>query len=1314
MKRFVLSFAFIIGLLTSASTLQAQTVNMNSYITLTVKKNKKISFEYAAAADSTPIKIKNNNIGAVRYANKNKGSFFNTSLDTTITIYGDITKFYCKNNGANIIGIDISHNIGLLELNCANDSIRNLDVTKNTSLELLDCNSNQLSSLDVTKNTELTKLFCGSNKLSSLDVTKNTKLTKLKCFLNNLSTLDVTNNTQLTELNCHSNRLTTLYIKNDTLLKELDCHDNLLTSLDVSSNFALNKLYCYSNAFTTSSLDTLYCLLPYRFPFEKGKIYLLVDSLDSNKSTIVATNKQNAIVKNWKVQYLSTNTDIPATTGKYMCSNGGGNRVNMKKYVRLILNERKIGLSLKADSVNTQVKIVDGNRDTTFNITNSLYGTFIEYAARSSEIKIYGNITEFDCSFNFNSIFLVDASNNSGLTKILAHHNYFSTRAINKLYCLLPDRKGKEQGELIIANDQSEYNYYSIIASNAQNAKNKNWRVIFRNGVDIITKGDYECSGSGLNMEKYITLTARRGDSIELRLMAYEENIPVRIVSGSSDTTFMVGDLSPLVINYKCAANTITVYGDITEFSCGQKDSIANITSLDVSKNTSLTLLNCFSNRLTELDVSKNKKLEILYCYRNRLTELDVSENKKLETLYCSENQLRALYIANNNSLRELCCPFNLLTSLDVSNCTHLERLECYNNRLSSIDISNCSQLYVLGCFSNRLSTNALDDIFCALPNRSTKGLGSIIPIIDTTSTYIDTLSLTNAKNAIDKNWKVRCVLGNVNKPTTTGTYVCGAPHNINMDSYITLDVKRGAEIKLNFKAAIANTRVKIESGSSMHDIIVGTDWYDGNTPSSFTVTSQDTTIKVYGDITGFDCSGNGDNITNIYVVKNTLLKTLNCSKNSLSTLNLVLNTQLADLNCSSNQIASLDISNNRALIDLDCSSNGLTTLSLAENTSLRTLNCSNNSLQSLDVSNNKRLKNIYCYGNNFTSIALDEIYCDLPDREPVDSARIFTLNELSSASEVAVVEATNSANTTNKNWKLKTYNTNGIHTDINTIGDFQCPVEYNLYISGMRITSANCNNIPCVSGTVKYDPSTKTLTLDNATINAGKDYYQAIRSEIDGLILNVVGTNNLISTNTGIGFGKSMTITGGGTLNVTTLITTTPSVCAIYGAGGDLIIDSCTVNAKGRWGITGHLATDNLTIKNATVTAEGMQYGSITDFGNMTLIGCSITQPAEAAFDTVLHCVALNGEKVKSKVVITKNVTAIDLPIAESALTLYPNPVSDVLYLSATARTIRVYNVYGVEVAHATDTDRVEVSHLPAGVYTVKADGNIAKMIKR
>ena len=80
---------------------------------------------------------------------------------------------------------------------------------------------------------------------------------------------------------------------------------------------------------------------------------------------------------------------------------------------------------------------------------------------------------------------------------------------------------------------------------------------------------------------------------------------------------------------------------------------------------------------------------------------------------------------------------------------------------------------------------------------------------------------------------------------------------------------------------------------------------------------------------------------------------------------------------------------------------------------------------------------------------------------------------------------------------------------------------------------------------------------------------------------------------------------------------------------------------------------------------------------------------------------------------VVFSPATALD-EAATEPLALYPNPVADVLYLSATARTILIYDMYGTEVAHATNTDKVEVSHLPAGVYTVKADGTVAKMVKR
>ncbi len=187
MKRVIFTFALIVWLIVSASTAMAQTVNMSTYITLTVKNGVNIKLQLKAYTDSTLVKIKNGSNEQIVIVNKAQTIVNHTTTDTIMTIYGNVITFDCGYNGANITALDPSHNIGLLKLICSNDSIRNLDVTKNTSLELLDCNSNQLG---------------------SLDVTKNTKLRKLNCFLNNLSSLDITKNTRLVELNCHSNRFT--------------------------------------------------------------------------------------------------------------------------------------------------------------------------------------------------------------------------------------------------------------------------------------------------------------------------------------------------------------------------------------------------------------------------------------------------------------------------------------------------------------------------------------------------------------------------------------------------------------------------------------------------------------------------------------------------------------------------------------------------------------------------------------------------------------------------------------------------------------------------------------------------------------------------------------------------------------------------------------------------------------------------------------------------------------------------------------------------------------------------------------------------
>ncbi len=77
-----------------------------------------------------------------------------------------------------------------------------------------------------------------------------------------------------------------------------------------------------------------------------------------------------------------------------------------------------------------------------------------------------------------------------------------------------------------------------------------------------------------------------------------------------------------------------------------------NITSLDLSNNTALTKLNCFSNQLlTSPDLSNSTALTKLNCSDNHLVNLDVSNCTALICLDCSRNQLSTLDISENTSL---------------------------------------------------------------------------------------------------------------------------------------------------------------------------------------------------------------------------------------------------------------------------------------------------------------------------------------------------------------------------------------------------------------------------------------------------------------------------------------------------------------------------------------------------------------------------------------------------------------------------------------------------------------------------------------
>src|SRR5690606_20592017 len=58
----------------------------------------------------------------------------------------------------------------------------------------------------------------------------------------------------------------------------------------------------------------------------------------------------------------------------------------------------------------------------------------------------------------------------------------------------------------------------------------------------------------------------------------------------------------------------------------------------------------CYGNNLSSVDLSKNTSVIYLYCENNSLSSLDVSQNVALKELYCSDNNLSSLNIQNGNS----------------------------------------------------------------------------------------------------------------------------------------------------------------------------------------------------------------------------------------------------------------------------------------------------------------------------------------------------------------------------------------------------------------------------------------------------------------------------------------------------------------------------------------------------------------------------------------------------------------------------------------------------------------------------------------
>ena len=153
-------------------------------------------------------------------------------------------------------------------------------------------------------------------------------------------------------------------------------------------------------------------------------------------------------------------------------------------------------------------------------------------------------------------------------------------------------------------------------------------------------------------------------------------------------------------------------------------------------------------------------------------------------------------------------------------------------------------------------------------------------------------------------------------------------------------------------------------------------------------------------------------------------------------------------------------------------------------------------------------------------------------------------------------------------------------------------PTAYDIWVDGVQVTSENKDNL--FNGTVSYDPTTHTLSLNNATLDndAMSDY--GIKTIIPSTLkIRLTGTNSITRTYTGGGVGiylnysNSVEITGDGTLVINVIGENYDGIST----GADVKISDkarVIINSKGGLGIAGRMVE----IDGATVDSTGLYAG--------------------------------------------------------------------------------------------------------------------------
>ncbi|WP_377712960.1 matrixin family metalloprotease [Pseudofulvibacter geojedonensis] len=467
---------------------------------------------------------------------------------------------------------------------------------------------------------------------------------------------------------------------------------------------------------------------------------------------------------------------------------------------------------------------------------------------------------------------------------------------------------------------------YSGISSSSLNITNVPLNFdgnIYRAFLNNLCNTGIYTSQTTLNIVVY---TAIPDDNFEAELSAYDDILGDNRVPTNNINTITLLDISDSGIQDMTGIESFVALENL--------DAHNNpFISIDLASNTSLLELRLDSTSIISLNLQQNGDLIELDVSNSPLSSINLSGNSALEILNLESTTLAALDLSSNSALKELSLEDTAtLSSVDISDNELLERLNLGTMGITNVIFGNNTALESLQLSFNQLT--ALD-----LSNFSN------LKSVSVGNNNLQSLNIKNGNNTnittfiTDNNPALNCIL------------VDDATHSTN--NWTQIDAQTSfSDVSCGY-TPIPDSAFETRLGALGYD----------DTPND----AQVPTWLIEG-VTILDVENRGINdLTGIEDFS--ALTNLNCSQNSLESLDLQANTLLEVLNCERNLLTSLNIQNNTALLNLNCNRNLLTSLNVQNNTELQILTCERNNINSIDLSNNEDLEVLDIERNNLTAI---------------------------------------------------------------------------------------------------------------------------------------------------------------------------------------------------------------------------------------------------------------------------------------------------------------------------------------------------------